>query len=87
MDYIGQTEIINEFRKGIKHDSLSHAFVLTGERGIGKKTLARFIAKALLCTENGDVNLPCGYCRACKGFDENVNPNFRLSAVIQRILS
>lgn len=78
MDYIGQTEIINEFRKGIKHDSLSHAFVLTGERGIKKKTLARFIAKALLCTENGDVNLPCGYCRACKGFDENVNPNFKV---------
>ncbi len=31
MDYIGQTEIIDEFRKGIRHDSLGHAFVLTGE--------------------------------------------------------
>ena len=26
MDYIGQTEIIDEFRKGIRHDSLGHAF-------------------------------------------------------------
>ncbi len=76
MEYIGQNEIVDEFRKGIKHDSLSHAFVLTGERGIGKKTLSHFISKAMLCTEIGDVELPCGYCRACKGFDEKVNPNF-----------
>ncbi|HHU91004.1 MAG TPA: AAA family ATPase [Clostridiaceae bacterium] len=75
MDYIGQTEIIDEFRKGIRHDSLGHAFVLTGEKGIGKKTLAHYIAKALLCTEKESVRLPCGCCRACKSFDEYVNPN------------
>jgi len=76
MDYIGQTEIIEEFRNGIRHDSLSHAFVLTGEEGIGKKTLARFIAKALLCTGNANSEPPCGYCRGCRSFDENVNPDF-----------
>lgn len=76
MNYIGQTDIVDEFRNRIKHDSISHAFVLTGEKGIGKKNLAYFISKALLCTEKGDVQLPCGYCRACKGFDEKVNPNF-----------
>lgn len=78
MNYIGQTDIVDEFRNRIKHDSLSHAFVLTGEKGIGKKNLAHFISKALLCTEKGDVQLPCGYCRACKSFDENVNPSFML---------
>ncbi len=76
MNYIGQTDIVDEFRNRIKHDSLSHAFVLTGEKGIGKKNLAHFLSKALLCTEKGDVELPCGYCRACKGFDEEINPNF-----------
>ena len=76
MDYIGQTEIIEEFMNGIRHDSLSHAFVLTGEKGIGKRTLARFIAKALLCTEKGDAQIPCGHCRACRSFDKNVNPDF-----------
>ena len=78
MNYIGQTDIVDEFRNRIKHDSISHAFVLTGEKGIGKKNLAHFISKALLCTEKGDVQLPCGYCRACKSFDENVNPSFML---------
>jgi len=76
MDYIGQTEIIEEFRNGIRHDSLSHAFVFTGEKGIGKKTLARFIAKALLCTGDADSSFPCGCCRGCRSFDENVNPDF-----------
>ncbi|MGI6123129.1 MAG: ATP-binding protein [Acetivibrionales bacterium] len=78
MDYIGQTDIVDGFRNGIKHDNLSHAFVLTGETGIGKKTLAHFIAKALLCTEKGIAQPPCGHCRACKSFDEMINPNFFL---------
>lgn len=75
MYYIGQTDIVDGFRNGIKHDTLGHAFVLTGETGIGKKTLAHFIAKALLCTEE-EKTLPCGHCRACRSFDGNINPNF-----------
>ncbi|MGI6084009.1 MAG: ATP-binding protein [Acetivibrionales bacterium] len=74
MDYIGQTDIVDSFRNCIKHDTLGHAFVLTGETGIGKKTLASFIAKALLCSKKDKV-LPCGHCRACKSFDEGINPN------------
>lgn len=76
MDYIGQTDIVDGFINGMKHDTLGHAFILTGETGIGKRTLAHFVAKALLCTEQENEQPPCGYCRACKGFDEKINPNF-----------
>ncbi len=43
--------------------SFPHALLLTGERGIGKKTLAKIIARALVCT--GD-DAPCDTCAACK---------------------
>lgn len=43
-------------------ERLAHAFLLTGERGVGKKVAAKYIAMTLLC-ENGNA---CGKCRHCK---------------------
>ena len=40
-----------------------HAYLLTGARGIGKRTLATVLASALFCTSE---NKPCGSCPACK---------------------
>ncbi|MDE6745767.1 MAG: hypothetical protein K2J72_03905, partial [Oscillospiraceae bacterium] len=40
---------------------MAHAFLLTGERGAGKKTAADYIAMTLLCEKVGDA--PCGECR------------------------
>lgn len=52
---------------------LAHAFLLTGERGAGKKTAADYIAMTLLCEKGGDV--PCGECRHCKRILENTHPD------------
>lgn len=41
---------------------LPHAILIEGETGLGKKTLARFIAKAVLC---GAAEPPCLTCKAC----------------------
>ena len=38
---------------------LAHAFLLTGEKGVGKKIAAKYIAMTILC-ENGNA---CGECR------------------------
>lgn len=46
-----------------------HAYLLTGARGLGKKTLAKVMASALFCTSE---NKPCGHCEACRRvFDGN----------------
>ena len=46
-----------------------HAYLLTGARGLGKRTLARVLAGALFCTSE---NKPCGHCEACRRvFDGN----------------
>ncbi len=52
---------------------LSHGILLEGERGLGKKTLAKEIAKAVLCTGESK---PCGVCRACKKIEAGVHPDF-----------
>ena len=46
-----------------------HAYLLTGARGLGKRTLATVLASALFCTSE---NKPCGHCEACRRvFDGN----------------
>lgn len=42
---------------------LVHAILITGEKGTGKRTLAKLIASALLCSSG--ENRPCGICRDC----------------------
>ena len=43
---------------------LVHACLLSGEKGLGKKTLASLMAASLLCESEGRMR-PCGACRAC----------------------
>lgn len=52
---------------------LSHAYMICGPDGIGKRTLAREMAKAILCTDR--ENAPCGVCRACKSYSAGAHPD------------
>ena len=47
--------------------------VLTGVRGVGKKSTARIIAKAMNCTGHGDTptEVPCGACENCVAISED----------------
>lgn len=77
MDFVGQTHIIEGFREKIKHNMLSHTYAFTGPVGMGKKTLAHYIGKMLLCTAQEEL-APCGLCRSCKSFEAGVNPQFTM---------
>lgn len=50
---------------------LAHAFLLTGEKGTGKKVAAKYIAMTLLC-ENGNA---CGECRHCRRVLSGTHPD------------
>ncbi|MDY3280313.1 MAG: DNA polymerase III subunit delta' [Eubacteriales bacterium] len=52
---------------------MAHATLLSGESGIGKKTLARLLAQGLLC--RGEETRPCGQCRNCKRFLARTHPD------------
>ncbi len=58
------------------HSGPSHAYLFLGPRQIGKSTLARAFAQALLCIS--DEKRPCGHCRACRLIEKGSHPDFRL---------
>ena len=52
---------------------LSHAYLISGAPGTGRKTLARLMARAMLCTGGGDK--PCGACPACRKTLAGIHPD------------
>lgn len=53
-----------------------HAYLFLGPSQVGKTTLARTFAQALLCSS--DQDRPCGVCRACTLMARGSHPDFRL---------
>lgn len=56
---------------------LSHAFMFTGQKGIGKRHLALALAHTMLCN-SPQSQLPCGQCRGCELNRANTHPDFML---------
>ena len=50
-----------------------HAYLICGEKGTGKRTLARLMGAALLCSAEG--NRPCGCCRNCRLAESGEHPD------------
>ena len=55
-DIYGNINIKNTIYSITKNEHLSHAFLIFGEKGLGKKTIARYISGQILCEmKNGEV--------------------------------
>ena len=63
-DVIGQQAVTRTLRNALTSGRLAHAFVFAGQRGSGKTTTARILARALSCV-TGPTADPCGICDAC----------------------
>ncbi len=63
-EMVGQEHIAQTLRNAIASKRVSHAYLFTGTRGVGKTTAARILAKALNC-QNGPTATPCETCDNC----------------------
>lgn len=72
-DIIGHEDIVKHFKSSIELGKVSHAYILNGEKGSGKKTLAGIVVKSLQC-ENGGPD-PCGTCKSCLQAESGNQPD------------
>jgi DNA polymerase-3 subunit delta' len=64
-DIIGQEKIVDHLRTAVTTGQISHAYIIAGERGMGKEFIAQVFAMAVQC-ENREGENPCGACHSCK---------------------
>jgi len=74
-DVIGQEQITGHLQNAIRMGKVSHAYIIQGEAGSGKKLLAGIFAAALQCEEGGIE--PCGHCQSCKQAVSGNHPDIR----------
>ena len=72
-DVVGHKDILKYISSAVENNRVSHAYILNGERGSGKKMLANLFAMTLLC-ETGD-NEQCGKCHSCKQAESGNHPD------------
>ena len=69
----GEGDIVRTLKNSLDNDRISHAYLFSGPRGVGKTTSARLIAKGVNCLKNGISSTPCNECENCREID---NGNF-----------
>jgi len=73
---VGHEWAVGFLRRAVTSDSVSHAYLLTGPPSVGKTTLARALATALLCQGEGEPL--CGTCRACRLVASGNHPDLHI---------
>lgn len=71
-EVIGQRHITLALTNQIKTNSLSHAYIFNGTRGVGKTSVARILARAVNCLNNQNGE-PCMKCKACLDYEGGGN--------------
>ncbi len=70
-DVTSQEFITKTLKNAIKNNRISHAYLFSGPRGVGKTTIARILAKSLNCLNPGKDGDPCNICESCKEIDND----------------
>ncbi len=72
---VGHALAVRQMRLAVERGEVPHALLITGPERVGKTTLARTLAMAMLCTSPDPAERPCGQCSACRRVQSGNHPD------------
>ncbi len=77
-DIVGQDAAVGRLRQAMEFGRLPHALLFWGPAGVGKQTVARALAGALLCSRPRRPPDGCGQCDDCRMLAVGTHPDYLL---------
>lgn len=74
---LGQNRALEIIKKSLHNQTLAHAYLFHGSESVGKKRVARELAKAVNCLVSGPGDC-CDSCNSCRKIDQGIHPDFFL---------
>jgi DNA polymerase III subunit delta' len=72
--FIGNSRVIERLRLKLREGRFPHGLIFTGPEGVGKRTCALMIAKALNCSQ-AEAGEFCDECTQCRKIDAGTHPD------------
>ncbi|MCS7315439.1 MAG: DNA polymerase III subunit gamma/tau [Bryobacterales bacterium] len=63
-ELVGQEHVRATLENAIRQGRIAHGYIFSGQRGTGKTTVARILARCVNCVQ-GPTATPCGACPSC----------------------
>jgi len=74
---IGHDRPVGILKRAIQNDAVAHAYLFSGEQGVGKRLTAMVFAAALNCQAAGPAG-GCGVCSSCRKSASGSHPDVRV---------
>ena len=73
----GHADQVEMFRRAVRRNRWSQAYLFVGPDGIGKRLFAKTLAQCLFCQQVGDEELDaCGECSSCRQMQAGSHPDY-----------